>query len=156
MSTAHVVVGAAVGAAVGNPVGGLLLGILSHHLLDLIPHWDVGSFYAPTFDPPKLTRRDVLIAAVDGLVAVGLLWFMAVTFGGSQVWALVAGGVGGLLPDIWHHIPWWKSRSRQITKRWFSLHERWHWTVAQSQMGWGLLTQVVAIGLAWWWLASVR
>lgn len=156
LSIPHVFVGAAVGVATGNPVAGLLAGVISHHLLDAVPHWDAGSFYPPTFDPVEPNRRDVLIAAGDSLLAVGLLWWLAVNYGGSSVASLVAGGIGGLIPDVWHHIPLWKSWTRRTTAGWMRLHERWHRTVEQRQMWWGLLTQAAAIGLAWWYLAVVR
>ena len=158
LSIAHVFVGAAVGAATGNPVVAVLAGVLSHHLLDQIPHWDVGSFYAPDFDTDEPNRRDYLIAAVDGLSAAGILWWLAVTYSFGAWIPLVAGGVGGLLPDLWHHIPLWKkwTRTAPITCRWFELHDHFHWTVPQSMMWWGLATQFAVISLAWWWLALPR
>lgn len=155
LSISHVFVGAAVGAATGNPVLGFLAGILSHHVLDQIPHWDVGSFYEPGFDTDEPNTRDYAIATVDSLLAVGALWWLARGYGGVDYWPLIAGGVGGLTPDIWHHIPIWKhwTRTAPVTRHWFKIHERFHWTVPQRLMWWGLFTQAVAIGLSWWWLA---
>lgn len=153
LSIAHVFVGAAVGVATGNPVAGLLAGVISHHILDAVPHWDAGSFYAPTFDPVEPNLRDYLIATADVLAAAALLWWLAVNYGGGLTPSLLAGGLGGLIPDVWHHIPLWKKRTRQMTARWMALHERWHRTVEQRQMPWGLLTQAVAIGLAWWYMS---
>lgn len=156
LSTAHVVVGMAVGAATGSPVVGLVAGILSHHLMDIVPHWDSGSFYAPTFDVVEPNRRDLLIATADALVAIGLFVAALNQFGQGQPWPLIAGAAGGLLPDLWHHIPLWSRWSRRVTARWFGIHNHFHHTVEQKQMVWGLLTQVVAVVLGWWWLGLVR
>ncbi len=41
-ATAHAIVGGALAAAFPNPVIGISLSLLSHPLLDMIPHWDEG------------------------------------------------------------------------------------------------------------------
>ena len=41
-ATAHALVGGAIAASVINPAIGLPLAALSHPILDMIPHWDLG------------------------------------------------------------------------------------------------------------------
>lgn len=41
-ATAHMLVGGAIAVSVHNPTLGISLSLLSHPILDLIPHWDVG------------------------------------------------------------------------------------------------------------------
>jgi hypothetical protein len=41
-ATAHALVGGAIAASVNNPALGLTLACISHPLLDMIPHWDLG------------------------------------------------------------------------------------------------------------------
>ncbi len=41
-ATAHALVGGAIAASIPNPAIGVPLALVSHPLLDLIPHWDFG------------------------------------------------------------------------------------------------------------------
>ena len=41
-ATAHALVGGAIAASAINPAIGLPLAALSHPILDMIPHWDLG------------------------------------------------------------------------------------------------------------------
>lgn len=40
--TAHILAGGAIAASVPNPYIGIPLAIVSHHIMDIIPHWDEG------------------------------------------------------------------------------------------------------------------
>jgi len=40
--TAHALVGAALAASFSNPAIGIPLAVISHPILDMIPHWDFG------------------------------------------------------------------------------------------------------------------
>ena len=42
-ATAHALIGASIAAKVANPYLAIPLAILSHFLLDLVPHWDEGT-----------------------------------------------------------------------------------------------------------------
>src|SRR3989338_9418562 len=42
-ATAHALVGGAIAASISNPTAGIALAFASHPLLDMIPHWDLGS-----------------------------------------------------------------------------------------------------------------
>ncbi len=42
-ATAHALVGGAIAASISNPALALPLAALSHPLLDMIPHWDLGN-----------------------------------------------------------------------------------------------------------------
>jgi membrane-bound metal-dependent hydrolase YbcI (DUF457 family) len=41
-ASAHALVGGAIAASVANPALGLTLATVSHPLLDIVPHWDLG------------------------------------------------------------------------------------------------------------------
>lgn len=41
-ASAHALVGGAVAASVANPALGLAISAISHPLLDIVPHWDLG------------------------------------------------------------------------------------------------------------------
>lgn len=43
-NTTHAISGAALGMAIGNPGGAFIIGVISHLVLDYIPHTDQGTF----------------------------------------------------------------------------------------------------------------
>ena len=57
--TTHSVVGAAAGAATGDPYLGFAAGVLSHHVLDAIPHFDQGTFYLERSGPQYLGMTQI-------------------------------------------------------------------------------------------------
>jgi hypothetical protein len=80
-ATTHALVGAVVGALVGQPVAAGLCGIVSHGVLDLVPH----------DDPDGIVPALVDVAGALAVLALGLL---------THYPAFVAGVIGGVLPDL--------------------------------------------------------
>ena len=79
-SGAHAAAGAAIGAIVGAPVLAFTLGVVSHVVLDVVPHYDLPDY-----------RVDVVLTIlVAGAVAALSGWHTGV------IW----GAVGGFAPDL--------------------------------------------------------
>lgn len=100
--TVHAVAGTLVGSMVGNVPTAFTLGILSHFLLDRVPHADppiVAGTGPQVFGHPVM-RRFVLISAVDLLLAILLTAWLVSILPGTNVSALAAGAFGGILPDL--------------------------------------------------------
>ena len=151
MVTAHVAVGAAVGVATGNPLLGLAAGIASHFVCDMVPHFDAGSFMAPGKEIYGV--REYVWAVADIVVSTGFIVIMARH--SSNPAALVAGGIGGALPDITFNTPFWSEWTREIPGfKWLHhrIHENMHWTAPAPDWLAGTITQLVAIGGALWFL----
>lgn len=79
----HILGGAAVGTLAGSPEGAFVLGLASHALLDAVPHYDY-----------DLTTQILLIVGASALVK----W----QYDQTGDLRIVAGALGGLLPDIEH------------------------------------------------------
>lgn len=159
LSTFHVFAGAAVGVATGNPLTAFLAGAVSHHFTDLLPHWDPGSFYAPQPGPEDLRGRGLWVAVGDNIVAVGVIIWLGQRFGAQyDPRILVSGAIGGIFPDLWHHIPWWKrwTRRQPVTREWFRLHKLLHWTVPARMWALGVATQIGVAAASWWFLTIYR
>jgi hypothetical protein len=84
--TVHALSGAAIGALLRRPGRAFVAGVISHGVLDCVPHRDY-------------ERSTGLAPDILGLLAV--LWF-AVRSGRPEV---VAGAIGGLIPDIENVLP---------------------------------------------------
>ncbi|HHV54381.1 MAG TPA: hypothetical protein GXX55_02875 [Firmicutes bacterium] len=89
ISVAHGITGGVMGVLVRHPAGALLAGILSHVALDETPHWD--------YRTPAHAALDLLVTAL-ALGALG--WYLSRRHRPDLVAALVAGAIGGLLPDL--------------------------------------------------------
>src|SRR3972149_1591709 len=66
-ATAHALIGASLAAKFSNPLLGIPLAILSHFLVDIIPHWDLG-----TNHKNKSLARLRIEAVFDVLLGFGL------------------------------------------------------------------------------------
>lgn len=88
LSTTHTLVGAAIGKSTGNPALSFFLGVISHFILDKVPH----------FWPWKKTKR-----LEEGLLDwffVGLIIIYILLSPMQYKTAVISGAFGGLIVDI--------------------------------------------------------
>ena len=119
------------------------LGILSHHVLDLIPHTDAGTFWPEGRRPvPPLVCAVVLLEVLAGLALTGVLFFAQHT----QL-AFVAGAVGGMLPDLLDEVPLWQARFRRtaLGAAWHRWHLRLHCASMANAWRTGLVIDAVVV-----------
>ena len=88
--TNHVLSGAVIGAATRRPVPAFALGVISHFVLDAVPHWG------------KWRGRDqfMRVAVVDGLTGLAAMGAMAAIAPSDTRAAVLAGMAGAALPDL--------------------------------------------------------
>src|SRR3989344_41145 len=99
MITTHTAIGAVIGQAVGHPVLGFILGFISHFIVDMIPHGDSGM--ADNFFVLKQRRKQAIaFAAIDAIVAIGLVLLLANTKDIFSIRNFTWGIIGGVLPDL--------------------------------------------------------
>jgi hypothetical protein len=145
----HMLAGAALGQASPGAPWALAGGVLSHELLDAIPHAEGETFGLRGI---SLLRLDVLEAGAEVLVGAALLWRLTVACSGARADLVALGAFGGLLPDL-VDIPLQAVWGKMI------LHvRRLHWTVGRQQAVLGVLAQIVTAGVAGavLWFGSCR
>jgi len=139
---AHMLTGALIGQMAGNPVVAVAGGLVSHVLLDAIPHTEGRTFNPEARQTPGLLTPDLLEAGLEfvaGAVIVGWLLGGCPAVHGGPV---ALGILGALLPDL---VDQPLERLFQINL----LHIRGlHWTVARRHALWGILTQLAVAGTA--------
>lgn len=100
MLTTHAAIGAAFGSFVGDPVLGFSLGLISHFLVDMIPHGD--NNLADRYRKEKKKRLGVAYVTVDAAVAI--IFLMGAISGRPQNdttnLAFSAAVIGSILPDL--------------------------------------------------------
>ncbi|MFA5133621.1 MAG: hypothetical protein WC459_02350 [Patescibacteria group bacterium] len=162
--TTHAITGATIGILSGNPLLGFGLGVLSHHILDAIPHFDQGSLYidkdrGPIWLGAKYeekqkfkVRRDWIILFADWAVSGAIFLYLLIRLPISFWPLLICGGIGGLLTDILDVSPFWKNKFRatRFGKLYHKLHNFLHWPLSGKLWYLGLTIQIaiVATGLA--------
>ncbi|MGH9024467.1 MAG: hypothetical protein ACRDV9_15470 [Acidimicrobiia bacterium] len=92
--TNHVLAGAAVGALFRRPAVAMGAGMISHLLMDSMPHWGL-----PRSEAPDRHQRFLRVARPDGLAGLAIMTTLAVASGGRRR-TVVAGMIGAVLPDI--------------------------------------------------------
>ncbi len=97
--TTHATLGAIIGHATGNPVLAFIFGLISHFLIDMIPHGDTG--LSDNFRVHKRRRKQaVAYVMVDAVVALFFVLLLANTRDIESVRTFSWGIAGGVLPDL--------------------------------------------------------
>lgn len=162
MFTTHAVVGAALGVAAGEPLYGFLGGFASHHLLDMAPHFDQGSFRTKKEGARYLGRsaerieerfggRDWAILFADWAVSAVLFAALSWLLPFELLLPALAGAFGGLISDVADSSPLWSKKLRAnigALAAFHNFHSFFHWTVSMRRFWLGIATQVLSIGLA--------
>jgi hypothetical protein len=104
--TPHLIIGAAIGAKTHNLGLIIILGILSHYILDFVPHWDYINHGIKNFHKTKDFKAlflDLFKIAIDGLI--GLLIVLLVVWRKdllnlNNLIFIILGIFFSILPDI--------------------------------------------------------
>ena len=136
-ATAHALIGASIASRIVNPIIGIPLAIISHFAADLVPHWDAGTNHRQ-----KSSTRLKLEAAADVLVGFALVFLIfRTTVEPIYLFSMV---IAAQLPD-WLEAPSWMFGFKVPPFSW--LDYLGHKLQSRMQLPWGLVTQVVIVGM---------
>lgn len=127
----HLVAGATAGIIADNPVKGFILGLLSHVVLDMIPHHD---------------HETVTNCLLD--VAIGNIMLLVAIFLFHPEHHILWGAIGGVVPDI--EVPLY--HFGLIGKKLFPSHSG-HMPHMKTTKGWSAVVQGLVIVLGLWILS---
>jgi hypothetical protein len=138
--TTHAVVGAAISSAFGfSPEVALLAGFASHFVLDSFPHWDY-KLLSSQKDPNNHLNDDLLIGrdfyfdlikiSFDFLLGLGLAWLFFANRWSANNLAIMAGALGGVLPDFLQ-FAYMKTKIKAL-----SWMRRWHLYLHGQELDW--------------------
>ena len=136
LAASHALAGAIIATSAPSPIVGYLLALLSHPLLDFIPHWDFN-----TRSTPRSKTRIMLIALTDAILGIllGLILFNNQVSPATLLITMLLAQAPDWLEGPyqvfnWHFPPF------STVKR---LQHLWH-----NKLGlpWGLVIQVVFLG----------
>ena len=146
--TVHGTAAMLIARAVPNPFLAFLLALVSHFVLDFIPHGDE-HIIQKHFTRGQTLRRLVGYATVDGIVLAGFLaiffWFGPLNISPSTIiWSLI----GALMPDLLQGI-YFATEARSI--KWFqNFHVKIH-NASNHALTWhqGMLVQCMVLTALW-------
>lgn len=138
-ATAHALIGASIAAKITNPIIGIPLAIASHFAADLVPHWDAG-----TNHKNKSLMRLKFEATLDVLLGVALVLLIFRSMAITNPVYLFTMVIAAQLPD-WLEAPSSMFGFKVPPFSWLD----WlgHKLQSRMQLPWGLVTQVVTVGL---------
>lgn len=153
--SAHVAVGSVVGLATGNPVAAFFAAWISHHVLDLIPHSDIGSV-GGNIENILNNKKQMQIVFADIFLCALIFLFIAFKADFNQL--VLWGACGGAFPDLVDNSPYWSAYTRKIfpTNYFHILHEKIHCTIVQKEYFFiGVLTQIIVVALSFYLLYAI-
>lgn len=161
MMVGHTAIGATIGLLVPAPVAAFLIGVVSHHVADWVPHFDIGSFMTKEVREkvafPPLGLRDWFVIGLDILLTIVLLTYLAGQLPLERTTSIAAGIFGANLPDIVHNVPFWSNglANKVGWIRWWrdAIHRTYQSPVELSNWVLGISTQVFVIIVALWMFA---
>lgn len=156
--TVHAATATIIGTQIANPILAFLAGLISHFVLDIIPHGDENlgkkflGFRFKTGEKEDL-KVMALYGSIDTFFMVIFLFFMFRTFNfisqDSVIWAII----GGILPDVL--VAFHKLTKIRILN-WFTKFHSWNHRFivtrikADIPIKYGVFMQlIVMIGLVW-------
>lgn len=141
--TPHALVGVSIGASTDNIPLIIVLAFLSHFILDMIPHFDWGTWHKE--EDFKLELKDYLLVGFDGLMMILVLnWLWNNNnFDNLMLW----GSFSAILVDLIDNVPFWKNWIRNFFpfNKLHLLHKLVQYRLKLQYWYWGVITQLIVI-----------
>lgn len=138
-SVSHALIGAAIAAKIGDPAGAAVIGLLTHLVCDMVPHWDLGTNWRLR---PRVVTGSLAIA--ETVVAMFGTYFIFSRFVPDQ-FILGIAIIFSLLPD-WIEAPYYLLMPHP-PKFFYYMYKWQSYLHSRLQAPWGVVTQVVVVGL---------
>jgi hypothetical protein len=96
LMTVHALTGALIGQKIANPIGAFFIALISHYLLDLIPHGDelIGQWIQ------RRQKKGFIVLIVDFSLTLLFILFILLKAGPLQLAMILPGIIGSILPDV--------------------------------------------------------
>ena len=136
-ATAHALIGASLALKLANPYIGIPAALISHFIADMVPHWDAGTNHR------KKTKLRLQIEATADVVIGFVLVFLLFRNHVDPLY-LYSMVIVAQLPD-WLESPY--SMLGLNIPPFSTVHALQHRIQSRMQLPWGLVTQVVSVGI---------
>lgn len=148
LATSHAIVGAAIANRFDAPIVSFPLILISHFILDAIPHWDIGTNWKN-----RSKTLTGILAIAETILGITVAYFL---YSGKvePLYLLTAIGISEL-PD-WLEAPWYIFFAKAHEQKTGSNNSIWKKILyviseaeakfhTRAQLPWGFITQVVVV-----------
>lgn len=148
----HTIVGAAIATKIGNPALALPIALLSHFVLDLTPHWnphlnkEIKEYGHVTKRTTVIIVGDVVLSLISGFYLASLALPDV-----NKFLIILAGCFLAVLPDVAEGPHFFLGQRWRPVKRLVEFQSKLQFNVPLIP---GLLSQVLVIAAALWWIKS--
>ncbi len=150
LETPHVAVGAAIAAKIPNPFISIPLALVSHLIMDQVPHWNPHS-YTEVKTRGRISDNTKYLALVDVAISLGLGFYIASRFLPDYQHAVVilAASFAAVLPDVIKSPYFLLGKRTGLIKKWVDFERS-----LQVETGFvpGMLIQIGVILLSLLWV----
>ena len=152
LETPHVVVGAAIATKVVTPALAIPLAFASHFILERVPHWNPHlNRETEKFGAPTRKSTDIVIADVVASLALGGFIASRALPDWGQTATILAACFASVLPDVLEGPYFFFNMRSEIIKKWINFQKS---IQVDTSIVPGLITQVITILVAFWWILS--
>lgn len=143
LNVVHVTAAAAIVTVVPNPMISLPLALVSHIILDTIPHWN--------WSPGK-GMVGKLASVNDGFLAIILTLGFALLM--DRSWVMLVAGALSMLPDVIqapYHFWGWQPKPLRLFIDWERRRQRWGWMKPWMGIGTQVVVAVISLAIIFGW-----
>lgn len=151
----HIIISGILASKTQNCFLAAAIGLISHYVLDTIPHWDYLSneFQSKTKTDKSFIKRkafwqEMIKIAIDGLMGFGLLALFAFLDRDANIAPLIISAFFGILPDAMQFLYWltgWKFIKWNTDLQEFA-HNLIHEKINPGFQS-GIIAQIATIGI---------
>ena len=151
----HIIISGILASKTQNYFLAAVIGLISHYVLDAIPHWD---YLSDEFEPGIKTEksfikrkefwREIIKITTDALAGFGFLAFFVFIDKDANIAPLIVSALFGILPDAMQFLYWitdWKFIKWNIDFQEFA-HNLIHRKINPGFQS-GIMTQIATIGI---------
>ncbi len=138
LATAHTLVSAVIITKVPLAYLSLPLVLISHYILDLVPHWDTGTGLTKGLKTKKTAFWETILDLIVGGSLVFFFFQMNKEFSALLWFAVVL----GITPDLIEFPALFLNKRPRFIKRVIQFHDRCH---QRAKLPWGLIPQIILI-----------
>lgn len=151
LETPHVAVGAAIATKIPNPYIAIPLAFASHFVFERVPHWNP-HLNTELKKHGKVTKKSTYIVIADVTVALTVgLYFASRASNTTHAITILLASFASVLPDVVEGPYFFLKMRHKAIKAWI----KWQKSIqVDTSLIPGLLTQVITIAAAFWWVQS--
>lgn len=150
LETPHVIVGAAIATKIPNPLIALPMALMSHFILEKVPHWNP-HLNTEKEKHGKVTTRSTQIVVLDASLA--LLSGSLIAFRGypnyQSMTIILLASLFSILPDLIEAPYFFLKYDRPWVRKWIKFQKSLQEDASPAL---GLFTQAITIIIALWWI----